>query len=228
MILGENLKIFDDFRISMGSNVKLKIGDNTELSGEIRLSAKNNVEIGDNTKIDCSEITMQDSSTLKIGDNCWYKSVYFVVCDNAILNIGSYNTTMSNISFILPENTEINIGNDCMFSSNIILRSNDGHAIFDVKTKKNINSTKKISKQRKIIIGDHVWIGAYASILYNTQIGSGSIIGEKSLVKSIIPNNCIAAGVPARIIRKDVAWSREFSSENISDCGEGYINFTED
>ena len=63
-------------------------------------------------------------------------------------------------------------------------------------------------------------------LLYGTEISDGSIVGARSLVKANIPNNCIAAGAPARVIRKDVAWSRNNSATDIEECN-GYIDYTE-
>ena len=68
----------------------------------------------------------------------------------------------------------------------------------------------------------------HSCILYNTEIGDGSIIGAMSLVKGKIPNNCIAAGNPAKVIKRNVAWSRNEGADNIIDCGEDYINYTEE
>jgi acetyltransferase-like isoleucine patch superfamily enzyme len=51
-------------------------------------------------------------------------------------------------------------------------------------------------------IGDDVWIGAQSIILAGSTIGSGSVIGAGSVVKGVIPPNCLAAGSPARIIRR--------------------------
>lgn len=113
-----------------------------------------------------------------------------------------------------------------MLSWEISFFSNDAHSIFDVVTKENINSTPEISKKRKIMVGNHVWIGVKAIILYGTEIGDGSIIGAGSLVKGKIPNNCIAAGVPARVVRRNIAWSSKKCAEDISECGEGYIHMT--
>jgi len=115
-----------------------------------------------------------------------------------------------------------------MFSWNIDLRTSDEHSIFDIITGKNINSTLDICRNRTIKIGNHVWIGAGVTILYNTEIGDGSIIGTRSLVKGKIPNNCIAAGVPARVIRRNVAWSRKNMAEDILECGADYIHMTEE
>ena len=54
-------------------------------------------------------------------------------------------------------------------------------------------------------------------ILYNTKIGNGSIIGATSLVKSSIPNNCMAAGIPAYVRKRDVAWARQNGVEDIQE-----------
>lgn len=87
---------------------------------------------------------------------------------------------------VIFSNTSVFIGDDYMFSYDIGLRSNDGHSIFDIVTRDNINCSDEISRDRKIIIGNHVWVGECAEILYNTKIGDGSIIGAMSLVKSKI------------------------------------------
>ncbi len=51
-----------------------------------------------------------------------------------------------------------------------------------------------------IEIGDNVFIGAGTKILYDVRIGSNVVIGTGSLVNKDIPDNCVVAGVPARII----------------------------
>ena len=51
-----------------------------------------------------------------------------------------------------------------------------------------------------IEIGDNVFIGAGTRILYDTRIGSNVIIGTGSVVTKDIPDNSVAAGVPARVI----------------------------
>ena len=139
----------------------------------------------------------------------------------SLLKIGNDFTVGTRYTLTAGKGTECIIGRDCMFSMDIILMTNDGsHSIFDVETRKNINSTREINKKRKIIIGNHVWVGIRATILYNTLIGDGSIIGAESLVKNKIPNNCIAAGNPAKVIKKNIAWCRAEDSKDIGECGE--------
>ena len=57
-----------------------------------------------------------------------------------------------------------------------------------------------------------MWIGQHVYFLKGTQIGSGSIIGAKSLVAGKkIKSNTIYAGNPAKLIRKDVFYDRDCS-----------------
>ena len=53
-----------------------------------------------------------------------------------------------------------------------------------------------------IVIGNDVWIGYEAVILSGVHIGDGAIIGAGAVVTKDIPPYTIAAGVPARVIRK--------------------------
>lgn len=51
-------------------------------------------------------------------------------------------------------------------------------------------------------IGDYVTIGAGACILGNITIGNNVAIGANAVVLDDVPDNCIAVGIPARIINK--------------------------
>lgn len=172
--------------------------------------------------------TLSEHSRLEIGSRGMFKSGLLYICPNALFKIGNGFSVQWRYAFLINSDTVVLIGEECMFLSEILLQSDDGHSIFDVTTGENINSTYDIRRHRKIVIGNHVWVGRRATILYNTTIADGSIIGAMSLVKGKIPNNCIVAGVPARIIRKNVAWCVENGRENILDCGQDYIHLTEE
>lgn len=53
----------------------------------------------------------------------------------------------------------------------------------------------------KVVLKKNCKIGSHSTILPNVTIGENSIIGAHSLVLSDIPDNVIAFGVPAKIIR---------------------------
>jgi serine O-acetyltransferase len=50
-------------------------------------------------------------------------------------------------------------------------------------------------------IGDDVVIGTGAKVLGPIKIGSGCIIGAGAIVTKDMPENCVVAGVPARVLR---------------------------
>ena len=55
-----------------------------------------------------------------------------------------------------------------------------------------------------IVLGKRVWIGSNSTILQGVTIGDNAVIGAGSVVTKDIPAGCIAAGVPARIIRNSL------------------------
>ena len=62
------------------------------------------------------------------------------------------------------------------------------------------------------IIGDNVYISAGARIIGPIAIGSNVIIGANSVVVKDVPDNCIVAGVPAKIIKENISIS-DFEGE---------------
>lgn len=55
---------------------------------------------------------------------------------------------------------------------------------------------------RPIRIGSNVWIGFEACILPGVTVGSGAVIGARSVVANDVPPYAIAAGNPAAVIRQ--------------------------
>ena len=53
-----------------------------------------------------------------------------------------------------------------------------------------------------IVISDDVWIGANAVILPGVTIGSRSVVAAGAVVTKDVPNGCIVAGIPAKIIKR--------------------------
>lgn len=53
-----------------------------------------------------------------------------------------------------------------------------------------------------VIIEDHVFVGANASVLEGVRVGRGSVIGAGAVVRKDVPPGMVVAGVPAREIRK--------------------------
>ena len=58
------------------------------------------------------------------------------------------------------------------------------------------------SKQGKIVLKKNCKIGSHSTIMPGVTIGENTVIGAHSFVNSNIPSNCLALGVPARILKK--------------------------
>lgn len=55
-----------------------------------------------------------------------------------------------------------------------------------------------------IKIGDYAWIGARSIILQGVEIGEGAVVAAGSIVSRDVPPYTIAAGIPARVIKKRI------------------------
>ncbi|MDP5192186.1 acyltransferase [Rheinheimera baltica] len=104
-----------------------------------------------------------------------------------------------------------------MFSDTILAQTSDQHGIVCLKTKQIVNIGHRVTK-----VGDHCWIGRGATIMGNVEIGEGCIIGTASVVTSNIPKFSVAVGVPARVVRQDVTWSR--FPERFCESSQKYLN----
>jgi acetyltransferase-like isoleucine patch superfamily enzyme len=61
--------------------------------------------------------------------------------------------------------------------------------------------SQALTTQGGIVIGDDAWLGVGVIVLDGARVGAGSVIGAGSVVKSDIPDEAVAVGVPARVIK---------------------------
>lgn len=94
----------------------------------------------------------------------------------------------------------LKIGTGSKIGADSILLDSDAHSLNYLE--RGNSSTDRPNAQRKgIVIGDNVLIGTRCIILKGVSIGNRSIIGSGSVVVKSIPDDCIAAGNPAKVIR---------------------------
>jgi acetyltransferase-like isoleucine patch superfamily enzyme len=123
---------------------------------------------------------------------------------DCLIQLGNKSTIESAQLACTEPFSSIVIGNDCMFSNEIELRTGDSHSIIDLNTQQRINYAKNIK------IEDRVWIGAHSKILKGAEIKSDVIVGIGSIVLGNIPlkNNSIYSGIPAKCVKEGIIWSR--------------------
>ena len=67
----------------------------------------------------------------------------------------------------------------------------------------------KANDDIKVSIEDNVWIGCRSTILKGAVIPRGCVIGANSNVVGVFTEkNCIIAGNPARIVKKNITWEK--------------------
>lgn len=101
----------------------------------------------------------------------------------------------------------IAVGDDCMFAHGIEMRTHDMHALIDMSNGRQTNHPANIT------IEPHVWIGPHVSLGKGVVVGFGSVIGARSFVNRSIPRFCMAAGLPARVVRRGTSWDRKSEAE---------------
>lgn len=103
------------------------------------------------------------------------------------------------------------VGDYSVTSDNVVISDNNNHPVNPADrmimriTPPGSNERSWInSDHAPIIIGQNVWIGEYARICKGVKIGNGSIIAANAVVTKDVPDNCIAAGNPARIVKTHI------------------------
>ena len=108
------------------------------------------------------------------------------------------NITLGNGVFInegccFQDQAGIIIGDNCLIGHQVVFATLN----HDIDPKKRANMFPA-----PIRLGKNVWIGAHATILPGVTIGDNCVIGAGAVVNKNVPPDCIAAGVPAKIIKK--------------------------
>lgn len=82
--------------------------------------------------------------------------------------------------------------------------SDNGHGTTKISDLK-IPPLKRTNHSKgTIFIGNNVWIGDKATILSGVKIGTGAVIAANAVVTKDVPEYCVAAGNPAKIIKSNI------------------------
>lgn len=124
----------------------------------------------------------------------WFGRNSFVGGNKGRIKIG--NNVHLAYGVIIISYDSINIGDDVLIGEYTSIRDHDH----------NFKKGKLIREQElttsPIVIEKNVWIGRGCTILKGVTIKTGSVIGANSLVNDDIPEYSVAAGTPAKIIKK--------------------------
>lgn len=141
-----------------------------------------------------TRILLQKGGQLMVDGNfsIFAGSYIIVVPDGKLILHGGFIN--ENVQITVGNTVEIGTGFTC--GRDVVIRSYDGHTIDD----------PKYSVSKPIRIGNHVWVGQGATILKGVTIGDGAIIAAGAIATKDVPSFSIVAGIPAKVIRRDVSW----------------------
>ena len=140
-----------------------------------------NISIGKNTTIlGNSRIQIYNALTGKeakiaIGSNCY-------LCFHLTILAGG----------------SINIGDDVLIASNVLITS-ENHGM---NPESKIPYMNQPLECKDVSIGDGTWVGEKVSILPGVSIGKKCVIATNAVVTKTIPDYSMAAGIPAKVIKR--------------------------
>jgi len=148
--------------------------------GEAWIEVGTDTVIGQHVSITAGTVPGQDlgsASLLRIGDRCVIGRGTHIVAHESIV-----------------------IGDDVFTGPYVyITDQNHGYADPDAPIGRQWPANAPVS------VGSGSWLGAGAIILPGTVIGRNVVVGAGSVVRGHIPDRCVVAGVPAKVIRAYVA-----------------------
>ncbi|RZJ99782.1 MAG: sugar O-acetyltransferase [Flavobacterium sp.] len=109
-------------------------------------------------------------------------------------NIECGENVFFNVNCVVLDSMKVKIGSNVMFGPGVHL--------YTATHPLNKSERKLFEIAKPITIGDDCWIGGQSVVCPGVTIGAGTVIGAGSVVTKDIPENCLAVGNPAKVIRK--------------------------
>ncbi|HWF19902.1 MAG TPA: acyltransferase [Verrucomicrobiae bacterium] len=92
----------------------------------------------------------------------------------------------------------VTIGQNVLLARNVYI-SDHAHAYENIRVP---IMKQGITEPKPVRIGDYTWLGQNVVVLPGVSIGQHCVIGANSVVNKSIPDFCVAAGAPARVIKR--------------------------
>jgi acetyltransferase-like isoleucine patch superfamily enzyme len=171
------------------------------LRNKIKIQKNNRILLGDDVGLSkCTIIIKGENNHLLIKDGSRLRNMTIEIVGNGcsieigekcLIGHGCYLSAKE-------ENIHLIIGDECMLSRNVTILTSDGHPIF--------HHHQRINYPQSITIGNHVWLADDVTVLKGSEVGSFSVVGIHSVVTKSIPEETIAVGIPARIVKTAIRW----------------------
>jgi acetyltransferase-like isoleucine patch superfamily enzyme len=91
----------------------------------------------------------------------------------------------------------VSIGRECILADRVMLIDFD-HGVVEVERPIRLQGIYK----RDVHVGHNCWIGYGAAILRGATVGDNCVLGTYTVVTKSIPDDSVAVGLPAKVVRK--------------------------
>jgi acetyltransferase-like isoleucine patch superfamily enzyme len=138
------------------------------------------------------ELWIPGAGHLHVAENCDFRrDFYCEIVDEGRVDIGPATTFVS--AAVLQVTTALTIGTRCVFGNGTLIA--DGSHRFRDHTRHLLDQGYDF---RPVTIGDGAVVMSKCTI--TASLGSGSVLAANSVVTRPIPDYCLAAGAPARVV----------------------------
>ncbi len=141
---------------------------------------------------------------MTINGDVWIEAVsdYGGVGYSPCIEFGD-NVAFSEMVHISAVN-KISIGSGVLFGSKVYVGDHDHGSYRGLRQSPpdQMPADRELVSPGEVVIKNNVWLGDNVVVCGGVTIGEGAVIGANSVVTCNIPDNCIAVGVPAVIIKK--------------------------
>jgi acetyltransferase-like isoleucine patch superfamily enzyme len=134
------------------------------------------------------------SATVSLGRWSWIGQGTKIRAHEGLVSIGAKSVLGQECTISAYQ--RVDIGRECIIADRVMLIDFD-HGMVDVERPIRLQGIYK----RDVRVGHNVWIGYGACILRGVSIGDNCVVGTGAVLTSSLPDNAVAAGVPARVIR---------------------------
>lgn len=147
-------------------------------------------------------ITLDDGVMLNSNQNWCLLATYAPVIlianhPNAKIRIGSETRLHGSC---IRAYRSVTIGKRCLIASNCQITDASGHSLSFPDVENRIHDICMDSSP--VVLEDDVWLCEGVKVLPGVTIGKGSVVGAGSVVTKSLPPNCLAGGIPAKVIQK--------------------------
>lgn len=108
--------------------------------------------------------------------------------------VGRGNVFSNNVAICAFE--RIVVGDRCRIGDLVSILDFDGHEIAAT------TRDRSVGEIAPVFIGNNVWLGSRVMVLKGVTIGDNTVVAAGAVVTKSLPANVVAAGIPARVIRK--------------------------